>query len=128
MNVFHHRLRGDAPQVNVPVLDRRCWPRGELKCPDATLHWVSGFSESSLDARVVDLSQGGAGLLVPLAPPRDASLHLVFPGHGGTVVEGWAIACREQLEGGGMFVHMKFRQPCPERLLRRLLGDPSDEI
>ncbi len=80
-----------------------------------------------MDARVVNLSRGGAGLLVRELPPPDAPLRLVLTGSQGVVVEGWAVASRAQSERGWWFVHMRFSRDCPSRLLDRILEEPTDE-
>jgi hypothetical protein len=127
MKQVRQHLRGDSPQLNAPVLDRRSWPREPVRSPEASLSWSSRQVETTVDARVVNLSRGGAGLLVREAPPPDALLRLVLTGSSGVVVEGWAVAGRAQSERGWWFVHMKFCRDCPARLLERILDDSTDE-
>ena len=126
---FHgHRLRGDSPQLNSPVLDRRHWPRRETPFAEAPLTWTHRLAECRVEARVVNLSQGGAGLIVPVVPPEDAILRLVLGGRGGAVVvEGWTVATREDPDTGWNFLHMKFSHGCPEHVLDRILADSTDE-
>ena len=127
MKISWHRLRGDSPQLNSPVLDRRHWPRREAPFPEAALTWASRMSECRIEARVVNLSHGGAGLIVPIVPPEDAILHLVLSdGHGGVVIEGWTVATREDPDSGWTFLHMKFSEGCPEQVLERLLADSTE--
>ena len=122
MDFSRTRLRGDAPQLNSPVLDRRTWPRGEVLAPEARLSWRTETGERAVDARLVNLSRGGAGLLVREVPPPDAALRLVLFAEGGQLVEGMAVATREEPDRGWTFLHMRFRGSCPDRVLDRLLG------
>lgn len=126
MKSQRHWLRGDSPQLNSPVLERRSWPREPVQSPVATLSWTSPLATTSVDAHVVNLSRGGAGLLVRESPPPDAMLHLVLAGGGGVVIEGWVVATRRHPEHGWMFLHMKFSQTCPERFLDLVLDDSPD--
>lgn len=127
MNFIRHRLRGDSPQLNSPVLDRRHWPRRETPFAEASLTWSERRAECRIEARVVNLSPGGAGLIVPVVPPHDAILHLVLGGRcGGVVVEGWTVATRDDPDTGWSFLHMKFSQGCPADVLDRMLADSTD--
>ncbi|WP_337174052.1 PilZ domain-containing protein [Paludisphaera sp.] len=122
MRVAGLRLRGDAPQLNNPVLDRRHWPRRETPFAEAALSWVDRRVESRMEIRVVNLSVGGAGLIVPVVPPLDAVLHLdLGTRRGPTVVEGRAVATREDPDTGWTFLHMEFTRGCPEHVLDRIV-------
>lgn len=81
-----------------------------------------------MEVRVVNLSQGGAGLIVPLVPPADAVLNLVVNGRRGpAAVEGKAVASREDLGTGWFFLHVKFTRGCPEHVLDRMRYDSEAE-
>ncbi len=121
MRQVRQHLRGDSPQLNAPVLDRRGWPREAVRSPESSLSWSSRLVETTVDARVVNLSRGGAGLLVREPPPPDSLLRLVLTGSRGVVVEGRAVAIRAQSERGWWFVHMRFCRDCPARLLDDVL-------
>ena len=121
MTPFQHHFRGDAPQTNSRVLDRRASPRREVRSPAARLCWSSGFDDESAEVHIVNLSRGGAGLLVREVPPEDAILHLILSSAGGTVVEGWTVGTREGSIEGWTFLHMRFSHLYPESALERLL-------
>lgn len=121
MKITHRTFRGDSPQLYRPMLDRRASFRGEVRSPEALLNWSSGQSYDTIEARIVNLSQGGAGLLVHKPPPPDALLRLILTGAGGAVVEGWTVAIREDQAEGWAFLHMKFSHDCPRSALERLL-------
>jgi hypothetical protein len=70
----------------------------------------------------VNLSRGGAGLLIREVPAEDAIVRLVLSSIGGAVVEGWIIGTRESPIEGWTFLHMRFSHPCPESALERLLA------
>ncbi|AMV36574.1 PilZ domain-containing protein [Planctomyces sp. SH-PL62] len=127
MKFVRHHHRGDAPQLNTPVLDRRSCPRGSVRSPEATLRWSSALAESAVEARVVNLSRGGAGLLVREAPPTDAILRLVLSRSRGVVIEGWVVGVRDQPDDEWQFVHMRFSHDCPGRILDSILDDPMDD-
>ncbi len=128
MNFSRSRLRGDSPQWNAPVLDRRHWPRRETPFAEAAVTWQEHRAECRIEARIVNLSHGGAGLIVPVVPPDDAILHLVLAEpQGGVVVEGWTVATRADPDTGWFFLHMKFSHGCPEHVLERILTDSTGD-
>lgn len=124
MKIAGHRVRGDSPQLNSPVLDRRHWPRRETPFVAAALSWVRLGVESRMEIRVVNLSVGGAGLLVPIVPPRGAVLRLDLGARPeSAVLEGRAVGSREDPDTGWTFLHVQFTHGCPEHLLERLLEE-----
>lgn len=127
MNFTRHRLRGDSPQLNSPVLDRRHSPRREVYTPQAALSWSSPSAETTIQARLVNLSQGGAGLLVRELPPPGNPIRLILSGSDGAVVEGRVVGTRPEEEGGWTFLHMMFSRDCPDRVLRKILGEAADD-
>jgi hypothetical protein len=124
MKIAGHRLRGDSPQLNSPVLDRRHWPRRETPFAQAALSWVDRQGEARMEIRVVNLSAGGAGLIVPVVPPANVLLRLDLGARrGSAVVEGRVVATREDPDTGWTFLHVKFTRGCPEYVLDRILED-----
>lgn len=126
MRHFRQHVRGDAPHLNAPALDRRTWPRETVRSPEAALSWFTTFGESSQEARLVNLSRGGAGLLVRVAPPPGATLRLTLPDARGEVISGRVVATREHPARGWRYVHMRFDRDCPERLLAGLLDEGAE--
>lgn len=119
-------FRGDAPQLNTTrVFDRRTAPRREVRSPGGWLCWSSRLDDEAVEVHIVNLSCGGAGLLVKKVPPEDSILRLVLTGAGGSVVEGWAVGSRESSIEGWTFLHMRFSHPCPPAALERLLNQAS---
>ena len=92
-------------------LERRADPRYPSSAR-ARLFWREGDVDREAPAELIDISQGGAGLRVRVAPPRSAAVAVRIDGLGfGEAVEAEVVG----VEPGR--VSVKFRRGCPTELL-----------
>ena len=70
-------LLGAAPQLRSRLV-RNCQPRGPRVTVDCPIEVQ--FDSERFEARLTDISQGGAKLALPLAPHREERLILMIPG------------------------------------------------
>lgn len=122
------RFRGDFPQYGrAPVLDRRQWAREEVKHTKATLSWMSRGEMTTIEARLADLSPGGAGVLIQTRPPHSGPLRLALKSDPALRVDGRAVGARPHPKPGWIFLHIEFQTECPPALLERARAGRDDE-
>jgi hypothetical protein len=108
--------RGDAAQSGSPVLERRYWPREPARNAEATLSWTEGEAVTTIEAHLLDLSVGGAAVLIARRPPRGAVLRLGLAAIEDATVDGRAVAIRLHNKAGWSILHIKFTTKCPQAL------------
>jgi len=120
---WRRNYRGDVPQYGrAPVLERRQWAREAPKQAAATVSWMLRGERITVEARVVDLGRGGAGVLIPRLPPRGALLRLGLVADPSAGVDGHVVRVSPHPNPGWVFLHIQFERECPEDLLERALG------
>jgi PilZ domain len=118
-------FRGDAPQIGIPVLERRYWPREPARDAEATLSWQKGSGQVRVKAHLVDLSVGGAAVIIEKPPPRGVVLRLGLARVEQTTVEGRAVAMRLHHKRGWVVLHIKFNAECPKALYDQAMERPD---
>lgn len=108
--------RGDAAQSGSPVLERRYWPREPVRDAEASLSWTQGETTTTVAAHLLDLSIGGAAVLIAKRPPRGAVLRLGLAAVENATVEGRAVAIRMHHKPGWSILHIRFIAECPKAL------------
>lgn len=128
MNELRRNFRGDVPQFGrAPVLERRQWAREIPKQAEATVSWMLRGELITVRARVVDLSRGGAGVLIPRLPPRGALLRLALLADPNVRVDGRVVRVSPHPNPGWVFLHVQFQNECPQALLDHALGDEAGD-
>lgn len=131
MNEPLRRFRGDFPQYGrAPVLDRRRWTRKQVKPTETTLSWMLDGAMSTIPARLVDISRGGAGILIQTPPPHPEPLRLALAADPSIRVDGRAVGMRPHPKPGWIFLHLQFQAECPPAFLKLAptqRGDEDDE-
>jgi len=128
MSELPRRFRGDVPQYGrAPVLDRRQWAREEVREAEANLSWMQRGEMITVRARLVDLSLGGAGILIRTVPPRGALLRLALASDAAVRVDGRAVGMRPHPKPGWLFLHLQFQSECPRAFLERARDGIDDE-
>lgn len=135
MREARRHFRGDFPQYGrAPAMERRHWARETVADAKASLSWMRRGEMITVKARLVDISLGGAGVLIPRVPPRGALLRLALAADPAIRVDGRAVATRPHPKPGWLFLHLEFQTECPRTLMERALGgsdgekdDPDDE-
>lgn len=128
MSESRRHFRGDFPQYGrAPVSDRRRWTRREIKRTEATLSWMLGGAMTTIPARLVDISRGGAGILIQTPPPHPEPLRLALADDPSIRVDGRAVGMRPHPKPGWIFLHLQFQTECPRALLERGAVDRDHE-
>jgi len=128
MSEVRRHFRGDFPQYGrAPALERRHGGRRMIFDAQASLSWMRRREMITIEARLVDLSLGGAGVLIPKAPPQGALLRLALASDPTIKVDGRAVATRPHPKPGWLFLHLEFQTECPQALLERALDGPDVE-
>jgi len=106
------------------VLERRYWPREPVRDAEASLSWTQGETVTTVAAHLLDLSVGGAAVLISTRPPRGAVIRLGLAAVENTTAEGRAVAIRMHHKPGWMILHIKFTADCPKTLYNQAVeGD-----
>jgi len=108
------------------VLERRYWPREPAVDAEATLTWKQGEDEVSVKAHLLDLSVGGAAVLIAKIPPRGTVLRLGLTAVKNTTVDGRAVAMRLHQRRGWLILHIKFIADCPKALYDQAVEGTDD--
>lgn len=110
--------------------DRRATPRHVPLYSRAFVAWEEPEGPRFVNARLSDLSSGGAGILIQAELPADAP---VWIGLEGTAMRDWARAGVVRVvpvELGMCRVGLKFAAPCPLVLFKRAIwgGSPMEGV
>src|SRR3954469_3610097 len=107
--------------------DRRAAPRHEPARDRIRIAWMDGHLLRRADARLIDLSSGGAaGVLAGPRPPRGP----IWIGLEGTPHSEWMIADVVRvapLVGPGWQAGLRFVRPCATRLFRKAVWGLAPE-
>ena len=98
------------------MLERRFWPREAARDAEATLSWTDGETVTTVAAHLLDLSVGGAAVLIAKRPPRGAVLRLGLAAVENATVDGRAVAIRLHHKPGWSILHVKFVADCPKAI------------
>ena len=80
------------------------------------MSWTEGETVTTIAAHLLDLSVGGAAVLIARRPPRGAVLRLGLAAVEDSTVEGRAVAIRLHHKPGWSILHIKFTARCPRAL------------
>ena len=109
------------------MLERRYWPREAARDAEATLSWTQGETETTVAAHLLDLSVGGAAVLIAKRPPRGAVVRLGLTAIENATVDGRAVAIRVHHKPGWSILHIKFLAECPKALYDQAV-DGDDRV